>query len=398
MAGSVSQAAIGAAAARAGGRLLGLKLVVVIVAAIFLGSLIVGPIIAFGGIPHTGPGGSGVDPACSSGSANVMAAGAHAPIAGFAGPQLAAAAAIINAGNAAGVSAYGVNIAVMTAIGESGLQILNHGDAAGPDSRGLFQQRDSWGSLSDRMDPTKSATMFYEHLLQVGGWQSMTPTQAAHAVQGNADPNYYQQYWTAAQSVVAGLTAGSGGGCQLVIAGNPAQLAQQIMTLTSQGKIKWLEADYEQQVQAYATGTSVSASCYLDPRLLQVIIAVATKEAPIGISDLNRRCTGQTPGAGVYSYHWKGKAVDFYMLRGSDTTGRDGAADTTIQFLDQITNTRGAVGQSECGSLDGYQLKNLYTFQDTCNHLHYQLGPGTDPLHLGTQAAAASATIEGTTP
>src|SRR4051812_9914562 len=34
-------------------------------------------------------------------------------------------------------------IALMTAMQESSLTTLHHGDAAGPDSRGLFQQRDS---------------------------------------------------------------------------------------------------------------------------------------------------------------------------------------------------------------------------------------------------------------
>ena len=32
-------------------------------------------------------------------------------------------------------------IGVMTAMGEYSLQVLEYGDAAGPDSRGLFQQR-----------------------------------------------------------------------------------------------------------------------------------------------------------------------------------------------------------------------------------------------------------------
>lgn len=396
MAGNIRQAAISAAAARAGGRLFGLKLGVVGGAVILLGSLIVGPIIAVGGIPHSNQG-AGVDPSCGGGSADVIAAGTHAPIGRFDGDQLKNAAAIINAGDAVGVPGYGINIGVMTAIGESGLRVLGDGDTAGPDSRGLFQQRDSWGPLAVRMDPTGSATLFFQRLLTVPGWQGMTPTQAAHAVQINANPNYYTQYWTAAQSVVAGLTNGTGGGCEAIATGDPTALAQQIMTLTNAGKIRWMTPAYEAQVQAYANSNGVAPSCYLDPRLLQVIAAVATKFAPIGISDLNRKCTGDTPGAGVYSYHWKGKAVDFTIFNGIVTTGRDAGADAVIQYLDQITNARGAVGQASCGSLDGYQLQNLYTFNDFCTHLHYQLGPGTDPLHLSSSSAAAAATTTGGT-
>jgi len=247
------------------------------------------------------------------------------------------------------------------------------------------------------MDPTGSATLFFQRLLGVPNWQAMTPTEAAHAVQINADPNYYTRFWTVAQSVVAGLTNGIGGGCEAIATGDPTQLAKQIMALTAANKIRWLTPAYEQQVAAYANSDGVPPNCYLDPRLLQVIVAVATKFGPIGISDLNRKCTDSLPGAGTYSFHWKGKAVDFTIFRGIVTQGRDNNADAVIQYLDQITNARGAVGQQQCGNLNGYQLQTLYTFDDTCNHLHYQLGPGTDPLHLSSVSAAAGATTEGTT-
>ena len=47
-------------------------------------------------------------------------------------------------------------IGVQAAIGESTLRVIDFGDGAGPDSRGLFQQRanGAWGSYEDRMDPT----------------------------------------------------------------------------------------------------------------------------------------------------------------------------------------------------------------------------------------------------
>ncbi|WP_418605936.1 hypothetical protein [Georgenia sp. SUBG003] len=78
---------------------------------------------------------------------------------GYSGAQLANAAAIINAGADLGLSVRDQTIGVMTAMGESGLEVLDHGDEAGPDSRGLFQQRDNgaWGTLEQRMDPTASA-------------------------------------------------------------------------------------------------------------------------------------------------------------------------------------------------------------------------------------------------
>ena len=103
--------------------------------------------------------------------------------------QVGNAAAIYAVGRGMGVPDYGILIALTTAMGESTLRVLDYGDLAGPDSRGLFQQRDvGWGSLSSRMSPAGSAAAFYRALLRVPGWSVMTVTAAAHEVQGNQDP------------------------------------------------------------------------------------------------------------------------------------------------------------------------------------------------------------------
>lgn len=127
---------------------------------------------------------------------------------GYSGDQLVNAALIMNAGAARGLSVRAQTIGVMTAMGESSLRVLDAGDLAGPDSRGLFQQRDNgaWGSYADRMDPTLSATNFFRALQRVDGWETLPPTEAAHRVQGNADPGYYAQFWDPAGQVVAALT------------------------------------------------------------------------------------------------------------------------------------------------------------------------------------------------
>ena len=142
------------------------------------------------------------------------------PVAGYGEEQLANAAAIVTAGGALDVPARAQLIAVMTAMGESGLRVLDYGDGVGPDSRGLFQQRDNgaWGSYADRMDPTTSATNFYRALLAVDGWETLEPTLAAHKTQRNADPYHYERYWPAALEVVAALSgtttaAGATGDC-----------------------------------------------------------------------------------------------------------------------------------------------------------------------------------------
>lgn len=129
-------------------------------------------------------------------------------VAGYGGEQVKNAALIVNAGKSLKLSLYGQQVGVMTAMGESGLRVLDYGDGPGPDSRGLFQQQanGAWGSYTDRMDPTISATNFFKALLQVSGWESLTPTEAAHRTQHNADSNHYTKYWDAALAVVDAIS------------------------------------------------------------------------------------------------------------------------------------------------------------------------------------------------
>ena len=129
-------------------------------------------------------------------------------ISGYGHEQLVNAAYIIQAGKDMNVSARDQTIAVMTAMGESGLRVIDYGDSAGPDSRGLFQQRDNgaWGSYADRMDPYISATNFFQKLSTITDRDSLAPTIVAHRVQINSDPYHYAKYWDAAVGVVGGLT------------------------------------------------------------------------------------------------------------------------------------------------------------------------------------------------
>jgi hypothetical protein len=129
------------------------------------------------------------------------------PVAGYCQDKLVNAAHIMTAARSLGIGPRTQAIGVMTAMGESGLRVLDHGDAAGADSRGLFQQRDNgaWGTLSDRMDPYTSALHFFTKLVSIRGWKNLTPGEAAHAVQVNADPNHYDPYWARAQEIVTAL-------------------------------------------------------------------------------------------------------------------------------------------------------------------------------------------------
>ena len=93
----------------------------------------------------------------------------------------------------------------MTAIGESSLRNVNYGDTAGPDSRGIFQQRSNYGALANRMDPYTAARAFFLRMQGIVDWPDKAPTVVAHTVQRNADPDYYTQYWDRAVTVVTAL-------------------------------------------------------------------------------------------------------------------------------------------------------------------------------------------------
>ena len=129
------------------------------------------------------------------------------PIAGYDHEQLVNAAHIMLAAQKLGLSARDQQIGVMTAMGESSLRVLDRGDAVGPDSRGLFQQRDNgaWGSYEDRMNPFISATNFFKVEMTIAGRDSMEPTLVANAVQRNADPYYYTPFWAPAGEVTKAL-------------------------------------------------------------------------------------------------------------------------------------------------------------------------------------------------
>lgn len=153
--------------------------------------------------------------ACGPGVAVDVDQVPEGPIAGYSGEQLRNAAHIMNAATALGLQRDAQILGVMTAMGESSLQVLDYGDQAGPDSRGLFQQRDNWGSLEERMDPTASATLFFNALIAVADWQTLEPTIAAHRVQRNADPYHYEKYYPAAVEIVDALSGGgTPGSCQ----------------------------------------------------------------------------------------------------------------------------------------------------------------------------------------
>ncbi|MEU3162056.1 NlpC/P60 family protein [Streptomyces griseoincarnatus] len=131
---------------------------------------------------------------------------------GLPAEQVPNAATIVAAGLSLDVPKKGQIIALATAMQESRLRNLNYGDR---DSLGLFQQRPSqgWGSAQQIRDPVYASEQFYKHLLKVDGWQQMTVTQAAQAVQKSGLPDAYAQWEnlaTALQSAIVKTFPGAG--------------------------------------------------------------------------------------------------------------------------------------------------------------------------------------------
>lgn len=126
---------------------------------------------------------------------------------GLDGEQLDNARAIAQIGKQRGLSDQGIQIALMTALTESGLRNLRYGDR---DSQGLFQQRPSqgWGSVDQVTNREYATNKFYDALARTN-FAAMNPWQAAQAVQKSFDPtgsNYQKQYALAQRAYKAIFT------------------------------------------------------------------------------------------------------------------------------------------------------------------------------------------------
>ncbi|MGX1675632.1 C40 family peptidase [Streptomyces sp. NPDC055400] len=191
-------------------------------AAGIVGVVALGPLLLTAPIAVAAAGAADAQSACSDGDTQTVDSSAvakqvesilkgggkgFASVAGLDHPteQIPNAKTIQATGVAMKVPARGQIVALATALQESGLRNLDYGDR---DSLGLFQQRPSqgWGTATQVRDPVQASTKFYEELLSVSGWQSMTVTQAAQAVQQSGSPDAYAKWHplaTALQKAIA---------------------------------------------------------------------------------------------------------------------------------------------------------------------------------------------------
>ncbi|MEU9481173.1 C40 family peptidase [Streptomyces sp. NPDC048191] len=190
--------------------------------AAIVGAVALGPLLLIAPLAIALAGANSAQAACTGGDAQAVDStavaqqvrsilkggrGATVSIPGLDDPaeQIPNARTIQATGVAMKVPARGQIVALATALQESGLRNLDYGDR---DSLGLFQQRPSqgWGTAQEVRDPVHASTKFYEALLKVSGWQSMTVAQAAQAVQKSGFPSAYAKWdplATALQKAIA---------------------------------------------------------------------------------------------------------------------------------------------------------------------------------------------------
>lgn len=130
-----------------------------------------------------------------------------------------------------GMPARAATIGIATAVQESKLRNIDYGDQAGPDSRGLFQQRPSqgWGTEKQIMDPLYAANRFFQEL-QTFDYRSLPVTEAAQKVQRSAFPEAYADHEPEGRAYASALTGYSPASLNCVLrrptaAGDPAKTA-----------------------------------------------------------------------------------------------------------------------------------------------------------------------------
>ncbi|WP_237108808.1 VCBS repeat-containing protein, partial [Nonomuraea sp. MG754425] len=105
-----------------------------------------------------------------------------------------------------GLASRAAVIAITTTIVESTIQ--NVAETVDHDSLGLFQQRASWGSVTQRLNPAWATNAFLDKMIRLypgDAWKSAPIGEVCQAVQVSAYPDRYQPEAADAQKIVNAL-------------------------------------------------------------------------------------------------------------------------------------------------------------------------------------------------
>lgn len=167
-----------------------------------------------------------------------------------------------------GLPARAATIALATAMQESSLRNIDHGDR---DSVGLFQQRPSqgWGTVGQIMDPWYSSGKFYEVLVTVKDWQTGDINDVAQKVQRSGVPDGYRKHVENAKVLSSALTGHSAAAFSCVNRDSPETESPEIInqifatglkgkaTLTKRGAT-WTITAQDQRLMWAATSLSLA--------------------------------------------------------------------------------------------------------------------------------------------
>lgn len=303
---------------------------------------------------------------CGTGIVDPQRASKLEPVNGYSGDQLVYAAAILNAVTATGVDPRGGAIAVTAAIARSGLRNTDTGDELG-----LFGLTEPFGTAGERLDPTTATRKFLATLTSDPNWIGAAPADAAAAAIPGTQPSDYSPHYSAGAAITQALRATE---ASCAVGNDPVALAQELVDAANNGQLRGLVPDHLKEIRWIAQGRDV-AGCGIDVRVLQIIVIAVRNFDEVTVGDINRHCTGQIAGAGIYSAHWLGgggHAVDFAALNNRAINGADADSLKLISLLDPVVPSGSRIGQVGCRASRGIHLdtQNFTQFNDTCNHLH----------------------------
>ena len=201
-----------------------------------------------------------------------------------------------------GLEPRAASIALATAMQESGLRNLDHGDR---DSVGLFQQRPSqgWGTTAQLMDPWYSSGKFYAALVKVPNWQTADINNVAQAVQHSGVPEGYRQHVDTARAFASALTGYSPAALSCVNRGTTPGSAHELATFLAKAF---------PSVRTSTSGSTLTATSS-DQRTLWALAQLAMMNTgTYGVDSVT---------VGKQSWHNDGQQVATWTTASSPATG-----------------------------------------------------------------------------
>ena len=307
------------------------------------------------------------------------------------------------------VPRYGLEVAVAAAIQESQLVNLDYGDR---DSLGLFQQRPStgWGTREQITTPRLAAQAFFgraEHtnntgLLDIPGWDDMSLTEAAQAVQRSGYPDAYAQWETVAADI-ADLLGGDlpdlpedaaateencqpesgSSGCPTT--GSPAE---QGLTPDALRVLRSIDAQFATH-NYLGVGDRASNPDSDHPSGRAVDVMIENWQSQSGIDEGDRIADwvrAHAEDLGVSYVIWRAKIWSVGDKDWRSYSHPSGGSDPTLDHLDHVhVSVHGTQGNADCGAPAGEVVYPVpASLVGTDNHNWHETGPYWSKWHTGT--------------